>query len=61
MNARIEAVGPGRPPTLEEARDQVRPDWENRRRLDTIDQLYERLRDQYTISVEPLSAPESGT
>ena len=43
------------PFTYNSPRDQVQRDWENRRRIDTINQLYERLREQYTVTVESLS------
>ena len=52
----VEAYTPGRALSLEEAREAVRRDWANRQRIDTIDQLYERLREQYAIRVEPLEA-----
>jgi hypothetical protein len=48
----IEDVIPGRVLTLEEAEQDVRRDWENARRVETIDQLYERLAEQYTITIE---------
>jgi hypothetical protein len=48
----IEDVIPGRVLTLEEAEQDVRRDWENARRIETIDRLYERLAEQYTITIE---------
>jgi hypothetical protein len=48
----VEDVQPGRPLTLEEAEQDVRRDWENARRIETIDRLYERLAEQYTITIE---------
>ncbi|MEM9304042.1 MAG: peptidylprolyl isomerase [Pseudomonadota bacterium] len=55
----VEEFLPGGPLTLAEAGDEVRRDWNNQRRLQTIDTLYEKLAEQYTITIEPL-APESG-
>ena len=51
----IEDYVPGGPLTLEDAEREVRRDWENERRIEAIDTLYERLGEQYTISVEPMS------
>lgn len=51
----IEDFVPGGPLTLEQAEREVRRDWENDRRIDAINTLYDRLSEQYTITVEPLS------
>lgn len=48
----IEDFEPGRILTLEEAEQEIRRDWENTRRIETIDQLYDRLAEQYTITIE---------
>lgn len=48
----IENFQPGRILTLEEAEQEIRRDWENTRRIETIDQLYDRLAEQYTITIE---------
>ena len=48
----IENFEPGRLLTLEEAEQDVRRDWENARRIETIDQLYQRLAEQYTVTIE---------
>lgn len=55
----IEEWVPGRDLTLDEAREMVRRDWSNRRRIDTIDRLYERLREGYEIRVESLADSRS--
>jgi len=51
----IEDFVPGGPLTLEQAEREVRRDWENERRIEAIDTLYDRLGEQYSITVEPLS------
>jgi hypothetical protein len=51
----IEEFSPGRALTLEEAERDVRRDWSNEQRIEAIDKLYEELRQQYTITVEPMS------
>ena len=51
----VEAFEPGRELSLEETRAAVVRDWANRQRIDTINHLYERLREQYEITVEPLA------
>jgi hypothetical protein len=51
----IEELLPGRALTFEEAERDVRRDWDNERRVEAIDKLYEELRLQYTITVEPMS------
>jgi hypothetical protein len=56
----IEELTPGRPLTLVEAADEVRRDWANERRIETIDTLYERLRERYTVTVDPLNGSAAG-
>jgi hypothetical protein len=51
----IEKFSPERALTLEEAERDVRRDLANERRIEAIDALYEELRQQYTVTVEPLS------
>jgi len=51
----IEDFNPGRPLTLEEARRDVRRDWDNEERIQAIARLYEELRANYTITVEPMA------
>ena len=51
----IEEVLPGRPLTLEEAERDVRRDWDNEQRVRAIDALYEQLRKDYTITIEPMA------
>ena len=51
----IEEVLPGRPLTLEEAERDVRRDWDNEQRVRAIDALYEQLRKDYTITIEPIA------
>ena len=48
----IEEFSPGRPLTLEEAEREVRRDWANDQRIRTIDMLYEKLKQDYTITIE---------
>ena len=48
----IEEVLPGRPLTLEEAERDVRRDWDNEQRVKAIDTLYEKLSEDYTITIE---------
>lgn len=50
----IEAFLPGGPLTLEDAAREVRRDWENERRIEAINTLYDRLGERYTITMEPL-------
>jgi hypothetical protein len=52
----IEKAEPGRELTLEEAQAEVRRDWENTRRIETIDRLYERLVEDYSITIESFEA-----
>ena len=51
----VEEVLPGRPMTLEEAERDVRRDWDNEQRVKAIDALYEELRKDYTITIEPIT------
>lgn len=44
----------GRPPGLEEVRDAVQREWLSQRRRESIDALYERLGEKYTIAIESL-------
>lgn len=55
---RIEHYTPGRPMTLDEARDQVQRDWSDQRRREAIDSLYQRLGEKYKVTVEPLAAEQ---
>lgn len=55
----IESSTPARPLTLDEAREQVLRDWANQQRVETIDRLYQRLREGYTVTIQSLG--ESGT
>lgn len=57
----VEEFLPGRPLTLEEAERAVRRDWDNEQRVTAIDTLYERLRDAYTITVEPMTETTAGS
>jgi hypothetical protein len=57
----VESLIPGRPLTLAEAEREVRRDWANERRNEAIDKLYETLREQYTITVEPMGAAQAGS
>lgn len=54
----IEAYVPGGPLTMEQVERDVRRDWENARRIEAINTLYERLSEQYRITVEPMSGEE---
>jgi hypothetical protein len=56
----IQVLEADRPLSLDEVRNEVKRDWENQRRIETIEQLYARLRDQYTVTVESLFEPKSG-
>jgi hypothetical protein len=56
----IEEFSPGRPLTLEEVEREIKRDWSNRQRIRTIDTMYERLRERYTVTVEPM-AEAAGT
>ena len=51
----IEAFTPGTPLTFEEAEREVRRDWANEQRVRAIDTLYEELRKQYEITVDPMT------
>lgn len=57
---RIERYTPGRPLTLEEARDQVQRDWLEQRRREAIDSLYQRLGEKYQVVVEARPAEAAG-
>ncbi len=48
----IDEVLPGRPLTLEEAAREVRRDWDNEQRVKAIDTLYEKLSEDYSITIE---------
>jgi hypothetical protein len=50
---RVEDVSPGRPLGLEEARAQVLRDWQNQRRIESLEQMYQRLAEQYRVTIEP--------
>jgi hypothetical protein len=50
----IEEKVAGRVPQLNEIRDTVQREWLNDRRLETIEGLYQRLAENYTIEIEPL-------
>lgn len=56
----IEEFTPGRPLTLAEAERDVLRDWANQRRVEAIDTLYEKLRERYTITVEPMAEQAAG-
>jgi len=48
----------GRVPGLEEVREAVQRDWLSKRRTESVDGLYERLAESYTIDIESLLAEE---
>jgi len=50
----IESRVPGRLPDLNEVRELVQRDWISQRGRETIEGLYDRLAENYTIEVEPL-------
>lgn len=52
----IDELTPGAPLTFEEAERELRRDWANEQRVRAIDTLYEELRRQYEITVEPMTA-----
>lgn len=54
---RIDLYQPGRPLTLAEAERDVMRDWHNKQRIEAIDRLYERLRTQYSITIEDQAEP----
>ena len=56
----IEDRQDGRPAMLDEVRDAVQRDWFSKRRRDSIDGLYERLAEDYSIEVESLLKEETG-
>ena len=45
----------GRTPSLDEVRAAVQRDWFNQRRRESVDGLYERLAENYTIEIEPFT------
>ena len=54
---RIESMSPGRALALAEVRDEVLRDWSSEQRDAAMEQLYERLAERYTLSVEPMAEP----
>ena len=52
----IDEMTHGAPLTFEEAERELRRDWANEQRVRAIDTLYEELRQQYEITVEPMTA-----
>jgi hypothetical protein len=50
----IEARDAGRIPELQEVREAVQREWSSQRRQQTVDRLYERLAENYTIEIESL-------
>jgi hypothetical protein len=48
----------GRVPQLEEVREAVQRDWLSKRRTESVDGLYERLAENYSIDIESLLAEE---
>ena len=48
----IDEVVPGRPLSLDEAAREVRRDWDNEQRVKAIDTLYEKLSEDYSITIE---------
>ena len=56
----IDEFSPGRPLTLDEAERELKRDWSLVQRNSTIDEMYESLRERYTITVESMAeAPEA--
>lgn len=51
----IESREAGRAPALAEVRDAVQREWLSERRREAVDGLYQRLAENYTIEIEPLS------
>jgi hypothetical protein len=49
----------GRVPGLEEVQAEVQREWMSQRRQETVDGLYERLAENYTIDIESLVDPEA--
>ena len=49
----------GRVPALEEVQAEVQREWMSQRRQETVDGLYERLAENYTIDIESLVDPEA--
>lgn len=56
----VEQAIPGRPLTLDEARQQVLRDWQNAQRLEALDEMYQRLARQYRVTVEASPSPGDG-
>jgi len=48
----------GRVPGLEEVREAVQRDWLSKRRTESVDGLYERLAENYSVDIESLLAEE---
>ena len=57
----IEDFRPGRALTLDEARREIRRDWDNEQRVKAIGRLYEELRASYTITVEPMTVEDEAS
>lgn len=55
----IEERVEGRAPELNEVRDAVQREWLSKRRLESVDGLYERLAENYTIEIESLLDDEA--
>ena len=55
----IEARDAGRIPELEEVREAVQREWLSQRRQQSVDLLYERLAENYTVEIEPLIDAEA--
>lgn len=56
----IERREAGRVPGLDEVRDEVQREWLSERRRQAVDQLYERLAENYRIEIEPVTDSEPG-
>jgi hypothetical protein len=57
----IEERMAGRAPDLTEVREAVQREWLSQRRTETVDGLYERLAENYTIEIESLLEAESSS
>lgn len=57
---RVEAVDPGRPLSLDEARAAVVRDLSHQRSQAAVDELYDRLAERYTITIQPLDGENPG-
>ncbi|MGD2130659.1 MAG: peptidylprolyl isomerase [Lysobacterales bacterium] len=55
----IEERQEGRVPELAEVRDAVQREWLGQRRREAVDALYDRLAKEYTVEIEPLTAPDA--